>query len=313
MKKQETEIPVLENPSVKSISRTIAKDYPSLKIESVDILDHGWDNVVAEVNDELIFRFPREDGSNLDLETKVLNILKDKVHTTIPEISYLGKSAQYIGYKKIQGKFLTSQDWDAFSPEEKDGMARELARFVWDIHQAITPIEAKTLGVEDDSMESVDEDSYQKHIQELISLLRDPELIAIARETLNDIQSYRSIPPDTVFLYNDLHTENFVYDPKTKHLNGVFDFGDIAVGDVHLDFLQLYKFDPDLLRMVVDEYERLSKRKLSMSRIIAYAKVNELCDLKEFFDKPESSVYKNAIERLKRWSSLAHWWGSWIF
>ena len=73
------------------------------------------------------------------------------------------------------------------------------------------------------------------------------------------------------------------------------------MGDVHMDFCHLYKFDPYFMKAVAEKYGELTGRKVSLRRMVLYGRITELADLAELIDQPESKVYKNAIMRMEKW------------
>ena len=103
------------------------------------------------------------------------------------------------------------------------------------------------------------------------------------------------------------------FDVATKKLNGVFDFGDVIIGDINMDFYGLYKFDPYFMKDVAEKYQELTNRKLNLRRMVIYGRINELSDLAELIDQPESIVYKNAMMRIEKWSKEMDLFRKWLY
>ena len=80
--------------------------------------------------------------------------------------------------------------------------------------------------------------------------VKDRDVVAFRHETIAAYQKLDHTYDRLVVLYNDLHNDNMAFDQKKKRLNGIFDFGDVAVGDIHLDFHPLYKFNQSLVHIV---------------------------------------------------------------
>lgn len=289
---------ILTNYNLEAIKQLILADFPSLKIDSVDLVDNGWDNLVVEINNNLIFRFPKDKEVNFETEIKVLGILKGKISLQIPKVEFLGKSFTYMGYRKVQGGNLTEEILNSLSDEQREKLTFDLANFLYEIHKAISLDEARKLGVEEEDLPS-----YSHSIKSvLLSKITDKGVLDFIGTTTVEYEGMLQEKVELVFLYNDLHTENMAFDATAKKLNGIFDFGDVMIGDVNMDFYPLYKFDPYFMKAVAEKYQALTKRKLNLRRMVVYGRINELSDLAELIDQPESTVYKNAIMRIQKWN-----------
>ena len=56
-------------------------------------------------------------------------------------------------------------------------------------------------------------------------------------------------------LHCDIGPGHVLYDPQTKNVTGVMDFGDIVIGDPARDFIYIYKdYGPVILNEVLDHY-----------------------------------------------------------
>ncbi len=283
---------------LENIQRVIAKDFPNLAMTTIRIIENGWDNVVAEVNGNLIFRFPKDAEADVDLEVKILNFLKDKITLRIPNVEFIGKSFTYMGYRKIPGSDLTREVFEPLSSVEKDNLIFDLANFLREIHSALTPDKARAMGVNNEDLLQ-----YPRLIESVLpQTLHDPSILHFIAATLKEYRVMIQDKVDIVFLYNDLHTDNMAFDPVGKKLNGVFDFGDIEVGDINKEFHPLYKFDPGFMKSVALKYQELTGRMLNLRRVVIHARINELSDLAELIHQPTSLVYNNAIQRIGQWS-----------
>jgi len=289
-----------------TIQSVILADFPDIKVGKITLIDNGWDNVVVEINDNIIFRFPKDNNftfyknekTSFDTEVEILGILKDKISLQIPRIEFLGKSFTYMGYHKIPGGDLTTEVFDSLNSEQKEKLTFDLANFLREIHGSISPDEARKIGVADEDLPS-----YSRSIKSILSSkISDKSVLTFVDTTVKEYENLIQEKVESVFLYNDLHTENMAFDATAKKLNGVFDFGDIMIGDVNMDFYPLYKFDPSFMRAVVEKYQELTSRKLNLRRMVIYGRINELSDLAEFIDQPESKVYKNAMMRIEKWN-----------
>lgn len=286
---------ITENELIKAIQT----DFPEVEICTAKLISNGWDNIALDVNDEYIFRFPKNAGVNIEREMHLLQVLRGKFHTSIPVVEFIGRSYVYIGYRKIPGESLTRESLDALSDDERKALVDDLATFLFDMHNALSPDEARKIGIEDE-----DAPSYKIQAAQVERFIADEDIRQFTEETILRYGAIQQTIEDDVVLFNDLHEDNLAFDPEQRRLHGVFDFGDVMIGDIHRDFHPLYRFDPKLMYELMDRYEQLSGRKLDRSRPPIYNRIGELCDFVEYGDKPESAVYRNAVAKIREW--MAH-------
>jgi len=241
--------------------------------------------------------------SNADLrfetEICILNLLKNRITLPIPTIEFVGKTFTYIAYRKILGNGLTNEVFDRLSQADNENLVFDLANFLFEIHKSISVDEARNMGIKDENLPS-----YSNLVKSvLLKQLNDQSVLAFAEKTLGEFDAINPTEDELVFLYNDLHTDNMAFDDANKRLNGIYDFGDVCVGDVNMDFYPLYKFHPYFMKAVVEKYQQFSGRQLSLRRMVIYGRMGELCDLAEYIDSPQSAVYVNALQRVVRWQS----------
>ena len=285
------------NFSLESLQAIIEDDFPDFRIEQIKFFDESWDNVVLEINGQYIFRFPKDNEVNFFTEVDILERLRNKVTLAIPHIGFIGKSFTYSGYRKIPGSHMTHEIFDTLTSAEKERFISDLAQFLKEIHDSVSIEEAEAIGVPQE-----DPSSYVDLAETIFSSsFKEQSVLKIIRSTIERYKEMMVEQGEQVFLYNDLHTENMAFDLGEKKLNGIYDFGDVAMGDINRDFYPLYKFDPALMRAVMGKYASITNRKLSEERAAVYAAMNEVCDLAEFIDKPDTLVYQNAVKRLSLW------------
>lgn len=252
----------------------IRADFPSIEIREARLATNGWDNDVVIVNEEWVFRFSEDPFAPIDVEVAVLDRLRGKTTLAIPEVELRGKSARYIGYRMIRGSELTPEAYRALARAERDTVARDLARFLVEIHRAISVDDAVQLGV---PLE--DPESYLTESRTVVDRIGDPAILDFILHTFAEYEQMLGAPGPRSFLYNDLHGDNMGFDVAAGRLNGVFDFGDIAVGDLHREFGPLYRIDRELLETTVREYEAMAGVSLSLRRIVLIQRMDRISDL----------------------------------
>jgi aminoglycoside 2''-phosphotransferase len=122
--------------------------YPEININSACLIGHGQFNDILQINDELIFRFPRfsQAAEIMLYEVAALQTL-NKVLTTlpIPDPTYVNSSKSvvsenFMGYRMLVGKPLSQEVIKSISNESTlDGIAAQIGEFLRELHS--TPVE----------------------------------------------------------------------------------------------------------------------------------------------------------------------------
>ena len=248
------------------------------------------------VNDEYVFRFPTEPSTRLDVEIAVLNRLRGKTTLAIPNVAFIGRSANYMGYRIIHGSQLTTAIYRALSGSQRVEVAHDLARFLAEVHRAISVPDAAALGVQRDHPRA-----YLDEAVTIVGRIDDQDARSFVETTLRECESIVAAPGIESFLYNDLHGDNVGFDVERGRLNGVYDFGDIALGDLHREFGPLYRLDKELLKATVAKYELMTGVSLSLRRIVMIQRLDRLADLAMLFDDTGNPEIQRVFEEINDW------------
>lgn len=229
----------LQDQTEAEIAQILSDEIPELQIESIQLISEGWDNLVADVNDEWIFRFPRSESflAIYERELKLLDRLHDKVFMPIPYYEFVGKETAFVGYRKLKGVAFEAEDYLALTEDEKQAVAKSMAIFLTQMHTAVTADEAREWGYQEYSVPLA-------WIEQSIFGTLSPELEVMISEALEFY--YKNPPTHLVLIHNDLHGGNMVFDPVSHRIAGVFDFSDAVVADYTIEFGKLFNIHPDL-------------------------------------------------------------------
>jgi aminoglycoside 2''-phosphotransferase len=274
----------------------IRADFPSLEIRDARLVTNGWDNDVVIVNEEYVFRFPAEPSARFDVEIAVLNKLRGGTTLAIPVVEFIGRSAQYIGYRTVRGTELTAAVYAGLSEGRRTRLARDFAQFLAEVHRAISVREAVSLGVPRE-----DPRAYLDESRRVVGRIADAGLRTFVEDTLDEYEQMWRDPGIESFLYNDLHGDNVGFDVDQGCLNGVYDFGDVAIGDLHREFGPLYRLDKGLLEATVAEYESMMGVSLSLRRIVMIQRLDRLADLATLIDDVGNPEIQRVFDELNDW------------
>lgn len=235
----------LENYDENTIVQTLESEIPELPINQITLISSGWDNFVADINDEWIFRFPRstEFLAILSRETTLLKRLHEHVSMPIPNYEYIGAHTAYVGYRKIKGIELDDELY--LAQPNKQEIADEVALFMTQMHNAVSAEEASLWGYR---QYQIPHDWIENNL--LGTIPEDTD--RIVKEALRYAKEHP--PTRFVLIHNDLHGGNLAFDPVTHRISGIFDFSDAVIADYTIEFGKLFNIHYDLALRTAETY-----------------------------------------------------------
>jgi aminoglycoside 2''-phosphotransferase len=216
--------------------------FPEVEIRSLRRIEDGWDNVLLEIDEELLFRFPRrlEQEPQLLKEIRLLPRLAEILPLAVPYPSFVYAGGEryatpFFGYRKIGGVPLSKEH---FASDPTQRLVRQLAGFLSALHRVPLQL-AREAGLPLTSAQQWRED-YRRLFEQVRSEVF-PRLDAPAQakwsarwnEYLEQEENFRFSP---VLVHRDLTGEHILCDPESLTVTGVIDWGDVTVGDAAIDF-----------------------------------------------------------------------------
>lgn len=236
-----------------TISEVLNREVPDLPIDSITIIETGWDHLVAEVNEDWIFRFPRTEGSiaNLEREKKLLDYLKDHITLPIPHYHYFGRNIAFVGYPKIRGIHLNQQIYTRLDLEARHHIAQTLASFFTQLHNAVSKEQALQWGYMSITrpLDKIESDLLSTLPAEIAIMIK--KAVVYARQDLSKEQ-------DLVFCHQDVNGDNFAFNAATGQITGIFDFSDTGIGPRSWEFAELFVVDAELARLTAEIYAQMN-------------------------------------------------------
>lgn len=232
----------------------LEEEVPEVSVHSLKLVSNGWNNLVADVNDEWIFRFPRTDeyASVLKREHLLLESLQDKISLPIPYYQYTGLHTSFVGYRKILGCPLSEELYTQLPNPVRQSIAETLALFLTQLHHAVNIEQALQWGYEKYHISL----PWIEH--ELLGTLPSPALEKMVSEALTYAKHNPYHPENLFLLHDDLHGENMAFDTVTNQVTGVFDFSDAVIGDYSIEFGKLFDIHCDLVIRTSEAYASLT-------------------------------------------------------
>ncbi|HBD02434.1 MAG: Aminoglycoside phosphotransferase [Microgenomates group bacterium GW2011_GWC1_46_16] len=246
----------------------ISKNFPDLTISKIVKIGEGTGNIAYEVNDHLVFRYPKGPANQIQLAQEIIlqPVLSRYSTLPYPKFDYLPTDHSFVGYEKLQGNPLIYEmahfdAWKTFSEQIGD--------FLNKLH-SIPKNELDNLNIliEDKSFADWQTHSYRfyEKTKHLVPSKHYPEI-----ETF-----FNSKPQDElvnkVLCHNDLGIEHIlVTDGK---VSGIIDWGGVAIADPACDFARIYRdIGPRILDMVLAKHNATPEiREQIRVRTVFYAK-----------------------------------------
>jgi len=250
--------------------------YPDLVISSVYADSDGLINDVYIVNNELVFRFPKNEEARetLALEISVLDLARKYLDMPVP--SFEQRTPDFAAYRMIAGDPLYRHDLLRLSEAAQDELAQQLATFLRQLH-SIPVQELEKYGLPrattEDTLMRI-EQFYENVERELF-----PYLMKMAKDwarqlfapVLNSKLSMEYVP---ALIHNDLAPYHILYDKAGPRITGILDFGTARISDAARDLTAiLLAYGESFLKRMTRFYPAIDE---ALDRARFYAGLLEL-------------------------------------
>jgi len=262
---------------LESLRAAIVAVFPDLASGAFTPQTRGWDSVAIDVDDRLIFKFPRHEVARAGLvrEAALLSLIRPAVTLLTPNIAIHEGPPLFSRHDKLRGGYLEHSLYAELSHLARDRLAHDLALFYAELHAL--PAAALRAAGADPIKPWLEPDAILRRIWPVLNA----PLRTYAERT---IAAWRALPPDPYgfcFGYFDGHGWNMAFDPAAQRLNGVYDFGDSGFGALQQEFIYSDMIAPDLTARIIARYETLTGRLLDRERIALLFAALRLTELAE--------------------------------
>ena len=237
--------------------------FPSLEISTIRVNTDGLINDVLIVNEDLVFRFPRNSDWGVKLftnEIKVIELARKRVEIPLPQFEY--KSEDLAVYRYIKGDALRREDIFKFTKREQDKIARGLAVFLKQFHEIPhSELEQNQIAQSDVNRSR---ETWLKLFESIEKELF-PSMMPHVRESVRE--HFAPITADAQFMdyepqliNGDIVPYHIIYDRERKRINGIIDFGTAGMGDAAADFsCMIYYYGETFLAKMAKSYPEIEK------------------------------------------------------
>ncbi|WEK03048.1 MAG: aminoglycoside phosphotransferase family protein [Candidatus Devosia phytovorans] len=266
-----------------TLKAIIVARFPELAGSTFTLLSEGWDSVAVDVDDRLIFKFPRDPlaAEALRRESSILGVVGPAVAMRVTALELFEAPQLFSRHVKISGEHLLAAQYEQLGEAERQRMGEELGLFYARLH-AIPPEAAAAAGAL-----PVDAFLPADAIRSRIAPVLPSALKPWAEGVLDQWAALTPDPYGTTYGFFDGHGWNMAFDHGLGQLNGVYDFADSGIGPLHQDFLYSSMISPDLTERIISAYEAITGRQIDRARVDLLTAVHRLWELAEEAHLPE--------------------------
>ncbi|MFS0838917.1 phosphotransferase family protein [Paenibacillus sp. 1P03SA] len=275
----------------------------------------GQNNDVWLVNGRLIFRFPKYESAIREMEREAAFLLyaADHVSLEIPRPFFIHarpslKKHPFIGYNKIAGEPLEADLLQAEASKDSQNehvpneaflhhIAGQLGDFLHELH-GLDPqglARAQHEPVYDGYREW--SDMYERIQSRLYPCMRQGARTWTDRHFsafLGCKANFEIIPS---LIHGDFGTANILYEPVSRRVSGILDFGSAGLGDPAVDYAALLaSYGESFFRLVLDNNPEAREM---LSRIIFYKGTFALQEALFGVENKDPEALKSGLETLK--------------
>lgn len=297
-------LPIIEDPAFMQQTDAAIRAFCKEGVTEVTYVEHGADNIVAVVNRQYVFRFPRSESSmkRLYFETALLQkIGKQLTVLTVPELVQVHTQPFYSVSKYIEGDHLTGAQVQQLTQFEQAAIGQQLANFIAQLNHTISGLEVRRLR-NAAGVDSLDE-PWEAYFDRLF--VRQP----LPNEKLGPLvtkhyalwKEYVAAEQRSYAIHDDLHQSNLLFIGPTLH--GVLDFGDANIGGIEEEMRWLYAMGDVVLKSAIEHYRELTGTYVDYNHAKQWAIVHELSSYVSRLaaQDTQSFPFQRAEEHLRAW------------
>ncbi|MBX4869543.1 phosphotransferase family protein [Rhizobium bangladeshense] len=277
----------------------ITRVFPELTASVFKLAAKGWDSMAVDVDDTLIFKFPRHLGAERALvkEAALLDIVRPSLSMAVPDMRIHDGPPIFSSHAKLEGEHLITEDYGALGEGDRQHLADDLARFYAELH-ALDADRLRAAGAGSIQPWQSPEAVRAKALPQLPS-----DIKGFAEAVVSDFEALPPDPYGKVYGFFDGHGWNMAFDFRQRRLNGIYDFADSGFGPLHQEFIYSNFISPDLTARIISAYEMLTGRSLDRRRIAIMTGFHRLSELAELSDDPAN--VEQMVRGVANWAAAA--------
>lgn len=225
--------------------------FPELKISTTKLYENGWDCVVVEVNDNLMFRVPRE-KRDMTNDGKLLDFLSKK-GLAVPGGNVISADGVITGYEKLPGKELRPKVLENLDPALKDDALNQIADFLTKLH-GLDVKEVEALGYQPkpaDYLFDKVKGWIDTYLPERLNASEMERVEQFMQDWKDNIGGYTAC-----LVHCDFSSDHILYDKGDDKIRlGFIDFSDSIIHDPAWDFAKLLDYGDKPFKHILARYK----------------------------------------------------------
>ena len=223
----------------KLVRRLLESQFPDVATLPIQILDSGWDNVMARLGDKLAVRLPRRQAAEplILKEQKWLAKLAPLLPVSVPNPIWTGHPEPFYPFHWSVLEWLPGQAADLSWPDA--GEAEVLAVFLKALHAIPLPPRPPENAQRDRPLTAKQSDIEKR----MLSLDRKTNWVtdAVKRAWQNALEVENDLPK--CWIAGDIHARNVLV--ENGKITAFIDWGDMCAGDPATDLSSIWALMDD--------------------------------------------------------------------
>jgi hypothetical protein len=283
---------VEQDANLAALRGIIVATFPELVLARFKLHAAGWDSFAVDVDDRLIFKFPRHAAAETRLrsEAGLLAAVRPAVSMRLPDQQLHLGPPLFSRHEKLKGEHLLAAQYARLPSKARARLAADMALFFAELHaiddRRMAAAGAGPIGT------WLPPDEILRQAWPLLP----HELRGYAERTIAAWQAIGADPCGKTYGYFDGHGWNMAFDHAAERLSGIYDFGDSGFGDLHQEFMHPNWISPDLTERIVTEYETPTGRAIDRERVALLSGVLRLSELGGSDPGRAASVVKSVAD-----------------
>lgn len=222
-----------------NIARLAIENVCHLSVKKIQTLNTGWDNIVFEVNDDLIFRFPRRELGLICMENEIalLPYIQKKLSYPISAPQWIGEASSnypysFAGYQKLQGDAVCEAFHHLIDDQQ---FAKTLAQFLKELHQVPINPNIRVKGAYEWKLDPVHRLKCIHYFEQYPDYFAKAGISkAMIAAVIDKMTHFKFDSSTSCYVHGDLYARHVMV--KNNQPYGLIDFGDMHIGHPGIDF-----------------------------------------------------------------------------
>jgi aminoglycoside 2''-phosphotransferase len=209
---------------------------PDLTIEQVERNEEGLINDVLIINQQLVFRFAKNENSAriLESELKILDLIRSHIGLNVPTPVY--RSSDCMVYPLLPGQPLTLKRVSTLDEKTQTTIAEQVGAFLSRLHMTdVSKVDWELPVTRAPVKREAWLDLQARARAKIVPLLQGYQLEWFEDLFAGVLENPSAANYAPVLIHGDLASYHFLFEEQAGKLSGVIDFGMAGLGDAASD------------------------------------------------------------------------------